>query len=85
VKLLQLAFASMIASLDLALEHPSHTLDRMPLPAGNHVRMNAVPHRQLRHRLLAPDRLQSNLRLELSRKTSSLCHRGSSFSCRDPP
>jgi hypothetical protein len=65
VQLLDLGGASGLPIGTFVVEHAGELLDRLLLPEADQVRMHAVPARQLGYRLLTPDRLHSNLRLEL--------------------
>src|SRR5271169_1224398 len=69
----------------LVVEHLCQLLDRLTLPRRNLGGMQLVLGRQLRNRLVALDRLQRNLGLELSRKPSARLHGGSSSSPSNPP
>src|SRR5439155_21297340 len=86
VKLAHFRFAPLVPLARFtAVEHSRQAFNRLALPPGDQVRMNRILAGKLRNRQLAPDRLQSHLRLELSRKPSARRHRGSSFSSLDPP
>src|SRR5438270_3724981 len=71
VKLANFRFAPLISLARLAVEDSRHAVNRLALPPGDQVGMNTVLAGKLRNRQFAPDRFQSYLRLELSRKPSA--------------
>src|SRR5215217_8462047 len=70
MQLRQLRVAVLIACAVLLVKHLGELLDRLALPRRNLGWMQAVPGRQLCYRLVALDRFQRHLGLELSRKPS---------------
>src|SRR5271155_2267337 len=85
VKLCDLAIPALVALGALLVEHLGQLLDRLALPGRNLRRVEFVLGRQLCNRLVALDRLQRHLGLELSRKPSPRSHGGSSFASANPP
>jgi hypothetical protein len=80
MKLLELSLVQNIATAQLAGKHPDHPFRRLALPLRDQVCMHLVPGRKLRQRLLAPQGLKGNFRLEGRRKITSLCHASRSSS-----
>src|SRR5690348_1674842 len=80
VQLRQLRVAGLLTDPVLLVEHQGELLDRLALPRRYLGRMQTVPGRQLGYRLVALDRLQRHLGLELSRKPSPRPHGESSSS-----
>ena len=58
MQLRQLRVAVLLTCAVLLVEYPGELLDRLALPRRNLSRMQAVPGRQLRNRLVALDRFQ---------------------------
>ena len=58
---------------NLSREGQSQPFDRLALSGRNHRLVNCMLGGQFRQRLIAPDRLQSNLRLEIS-PLALACH-----------
>src|SRR5271169_1715785 len=85
VKLGDLAITALLALGALLIEHLGELLNRLALPGCNLRRVQFVPGRQLRNRLMALERLKRNLGFELSRKPSPRPHRGSSSASANPP
>src|SRR5271155_643633 len=78
VKLGDLAIPALVALGALLVEHLGQLLHRLALPGCNLRRVQFVPGRQLRNRLMALDRLNRHLGFELSRKPSPRPHGGTS-------
>src|SRR5580693_4908802 len=85
VELRDLAIPALVALGALLVEHLGQLLDHLALPGRYLRRVQFVLGRQLRNRLVALDRLQRHLGLELSRKPSPRSHRGSSSASTNPP
>jgi hypothetical protein len=85
VKLGDLTIPALVSLDALLVEHCGELLDRLALPGSNLSRMQFVLRRQLGDRLVALDCLKGNLRFELSRKSSSCSHGGSSSASANPP
>jgi hypothetical protein len=84
VKLRDLGVTVGLNLSSLVIEHLRQLLDRLAFSPRNLGGMQRVPGRQLCNRLVALDRFQSNLGLELSRKPSACLHDGSSSSSNPP-
>src|ERR1044071_6735843 len=80
VELRQLRIAVLLTSAVLVIKYQGKLRDRLALPGRNLGRMQAVPGCQFRHCLVALDRFQRHLGLELSRKPSPCSHGRSSSS-----
>ena len=65
VQFLDLGLAILLPTLPLARKNLGQALLRLALPLGDHDRVDTKPGRQLGHRLLALQRLQRHLGLEL--------------------
>src|SRR5436305_5024920 len=66
MQLRQLRVAVLLTCAVLLVEYPGELLDCLALPRRYLGRVQAVPDRQIRNRLVALDRLQRHLGLELS-------------------